>query len=913
MHRSGFIAALILASALTATFAQGQGLGSLISPGPLAKPHAEVEGLTNCVKCHALGAGVPTEKCYECHKDILARVTDKKGYHAKVSKKECHDCHEDHKGLDYAMIQWPGKDINKFEHKETDYPLDGKHEQVKCEGCHTAKTKQGLQSFFLASTTCLACHQKNDVHKGALGEKCESCHTTNSWKGKDLKFDHDKAYKLEWTHIKTPCEKCHPVKGQFKVPGFEKCVTCHQKDDVHKGALGDLCDKCHVAKTWKGQDVLLNHDKFYKLDTGHVKTKCEKCHPVKGQFKVAGFEKCVTCHRKDDLHKGTLGDACDKCHVARTWKGSDLRFDHDKPYKLEKSHANVKCEKCHTVKGQYKSPGFEKCVSCHKKDDVHKGSLGDACEKCHDEGKWKEARIDHSKTKYPLEGKHLKVECAKCHPRAKDKIYAIERFDRCSSSGCHDVRARGDVHGAQFRGSDCKDCHTLKGWEPPTFLHSAPEYKGYKLEGKHGGLACAKCHAKDIFGIVLYKPIRYDTCMGPGCHDTSDRGAIHGKQFQGSDCNLCHNMDGWKPPIFSHDSPSYSGYKLFGKHRQVKCEECHKKSFFGVVHYKPIAGEKCDSCHKDPHRGQFGSTACSDCHTEDDWKKLRFDHNRNSRFALYGKHDGLACAKCHEKETLLGKATVWKPLDRECYACHADKDKHKGAFGKNCDQCHNEKTWKTDRFAHELTGFRLEYAHLRLKCGDCHNKKDNFAGLGQDCANCHTDPHFNQFGSFCGDCHNARDWEPRKFNHAFTGFRLEGAHRVLECKTCHANRLYRNVRSDCLSCHRDAFFSPNAAAIHSPSNTECQTCHMPYSWLPASGHMHQFMTFTGAHAGAQGNCDACHTGNYQLKWPGAKTEQDCEFCHMSDYRKEHRNCPTTCGMCHNTSSFDHGRETIKCD
>ncbi|MDH5638693.1 MAG: cytochrome C, partial [Nitrospinota bacterium] len=315
MSRSGFLA-ILFAALFSAATAHGQGLGSLITPGPLAKPHVEVEGLTNCVKCHALGSGVPKEKCFECHKDIASRITSNKGYHASVAKEKCHNCHEDHKGRKYLMIQWPGKDINKFKHKETGYLLDGKHVKVKCEKCHTAKTKQARQSFFLTSNTCLSCHKKDDVHKGVLGDKCETCHTTNGWKGKDLKFDHDKAYKLEFSHIKTSCEKCHPVKGQFKVPGFKKCITCHKKDDVHKGALGDTCDKCHVAKTWKGKDVLLNHDKFYRLDTGHQKTPCEKCHLVKGQYKVPNYKLCVTCHRKDDVHKGTLGNTCDKCHRA---------------------------------------------------------------------------------------------------------------------------------------------------------------------------------------------------------------------------------------------------------------------------------------------------------------------------------------------------------------------------------------------------------------------------------------------------------------------------------------------------------------------------------------------------------------------------------------------------------------------
>jgi len=34
----------------------------------------------------------------------------------------------------------------------------------------------------LKSSTCIACHEDQDVHNGGFGRYCEQCHTVNSWK-----------------------------------------------------------------------------------------------------------------------------------------------------------------------------------------------------------------------------------------------------------------------------------------------------------------------------------------------------------------------------------------------------------------------------------------------------------------------------------------------------------------------------------------------------------------------------------------------------------------------------------------------------------------------------------------------------------------------------------------------------------
>ena len=76
-----------------------------------------------------------------------------------------------------------------------------------------------------------------------------------------------------------------------------------------------------------------------------------------------------------------------------------------------------------------------------------------------------------------------------------------------------------------------------------------------------------------------------------------------------------------------------------------------------------------------------GLTDCARCHDAGSWKeKIRFDHVKDSRFKLEGKHVPLACEKCHAKVTVARGVEVrrYKPLPTECQACHVDH--HKGAF-----------------------------------------------------------------------------------------------------------------------------------------------------------------------------------------------------------------------------------------
>ncbi len=493
----------------------------------------------------------------------------------------------------------------------------------------------------------------------------------------------------------------------------------------------------------------------------------------------------------------------------------------------------------------------------------------------------------------------------------------VRNLDTCEASGCHDSVERNAIHGDQFLRQKCSACHTLASWKPSTFVHKDDLYGDFKLVGKHKGLTCGYCHRPKLGEKkVVYKPIKAKSCYSSGCHDSKIRGDVHGIQFRRRACGKCHTQENWKPTIFSHDNPGYRKFKLKGKHRDVPCEGCHKKSSLGFTKYRPLAKNSCGvgACHEKAHKGRRGQMDCALCHDENGWKEVVFDHNSRSAFKLKDAHSKLSCDACHVGER-------WRPLMSECVDCHEEIDPHKGKLGFRCEQCHESQTWKPLTFDHELTGYKLEGAHRQFACIDCHKEKGIYGGIGPECIRCHVDPHFNQFGTSCEDCHTAEQWAPRLFRHGDTAFQLDGVHRQIDCEDCHENRFYRGTPLDCVFCHSSDFQAPEAKEFHAHGFTSCETCHKTWGWTPARLFRHSIMTFSGSHKSLEQDCEYCHLPGQTPKFPGASSERDCAACHMSEYTSVHANndpialppCPDNCEICHTTIDFANTIGALQCD
>lgn len=651
---------IFLVLALFATTAGADSLESAIMPGKVIQGHAKYE--EECKNCHKrFDKSAQNQLCMDCHKEVGKDVTLKQGFHGKQSTdKDCRECHTEHKGRAAKVVHLNEKN---FKHGETDFPLKGKHadEKVKCADCHLPKAK-----WREAPHGCFDCHRKDDdkAHRGNLGKDCAKCHSEKDWK--TTNFDHSKThFELRGKHVDVKCKECH-VDNKYKDTPT-KCIECHRKDDdkAHHGVFGAKCESCHGENSWKNE-LHFDHDKdtHFVLRDKHRDTKCLSCHKsVAEKLKST----CISCHRKDDKHNGTLGERCEECHNARDWK-SPKGFDHDKDthFPLRDKHKEAKCDKCHTTGMKYEKLALD-CWSCHKKEDekAHKGDFGKKCESCHKENDWKKTFFNHDKdTKYPLRFKHGDVKCDKCHT---GKLYEQKLTQVCYD--CHKKTDDDKGHHGNL-GDKCEKCHSEKSWKDTRFDHDKDTK--YPLRFKHKETKCDKCHTSPGF-----RDKTPSDCYA--CHKKDDK---HNGQ-EGKKCEDCHSEKSWKDDVrFDHNK---SHFPLLGSHAKVECKKCHDTAEF------KNAKSDCYSCHKkeDKHELRLGKK-CDSCHNARDWKTWDFDHDRRTKYRIDGAHKKAECTDCHKRPMAGDK--VLTPTT--CAGCHETEDVHEGGFGKRCERCHTTSSFK---------------------------------------------------------------------------------------------------------------------------------------------------------------------------------------------------------------------------
>jgi hypothetical protein len=548
------------------------------------------------------------------------------------------------------------------------------------------------------------------------------------------------------------------------------------------------------------------------------------------------------------------------------------------PGKVIKGHSDIEgsCRKCHVP---FKKTGQVKlCLGCHKKvaSDVatrsgYHGRLdrGRACNDCHTDHKGRkasivgldEARFDHSLTDFVLLALHTGVKCGDCH--------ATGRKHRDAPKSCIACHRKDDVHAGKL-GIDCESCHAADGWKRGNFDHSSTRFA---LRSSHVRVRCRDCHKTSTFHD---QPPR--ACVG--CHRKDD---VH-KGRLGKKCENCHAESKWKIVRFDHERDAH--FALREAHGRIECGACHK----APLHTKKMP-TTCVGCHKkdDVHKGRYGAD-CQTCHTETRWKKVIFNHDRDTHFALRDSHRSVKCEACHS-----GPLHDKKPPST-CNGCHARKDVHRGTLGKRCESCHLETRWKATRFDHaKNTDYPLLGMHAKVQCKACHADGTFRKKLKTECVSCHRkdDVHSGQQGARCEGCHSESSWKTARFDHSTARFALLGSHQKVVCTECHTTMRFRDAPRACVSCHR------KDDAHKGRLGATCNTCHNARDWRIWDFNHHKNTGFPldGAHRRLA--CSTCHTR------PGDKVHTAggrCVDCHDRD-DVHHGGFGNDCGRCHLTSTF----------
>lgn len=730
------------------------------------------------------------------------------------------------------------------------------------------------------------------------------------------------------------CTKCH-VAGEQLSPG--RCLDCHAelrarvaRGEGFHGRIPEAdraCERCHHEH--QGRDFALvdwgregkqgfDHARTgYALRGKHRRADCARCHdrrlvqdaallallgkqPERVSF-LGAPQACAACHF--DEHRGQLGGECQRCHGEEAWKPAG-RFEHARTvYPLEGKHARVPCAKCHAEEAQgttaaaapgqtppvkpatsvrWKGLAFQRCTDCHK--DPHEGRLGDGCAGCHTVADWKklsskaQERAFHERTRYPLRGAHAGASCAACHGpfRGVPAKYKGLAFGKCTD--CHAdahlgqlARLAGETRPAAERSATsaapatCDACHTLDAWLPARFEAADHDRLEYRLEGAHRAVACALCHPRD--------------------------------------------------PRLEKRAAAFTKREKRG--RPVKVS---------LALLDVPRADDCRTCHRDPHAGQFearlANDGCRACHNVESFRTLRFDHAKDSRYPLEGKHAKAACGACHRPDA--AGVVRYRPLATACSSCHADP--HAGQFaakgqGTDCARCHGVAGWKELRFRHAepFTRFTLDGKHAKVACEKCHAavkvagaEVRRYRPVPTACEGCHQDFHKGAFRvagqetTRCAQCHSAASWDTSSYPHEKTRFPLEGAHRDTSCRGCHPDPTFQApVARACAACHAD---------VHQGRlGQRCERCHEPTAWaattFDADAHRRSAFPLNGRHAVTP--CESCHGDRRDRGF--TRPTRACVACHAQDLERasgggaavdhDAAGFPETCQTCHSAWRF----------
>jgi hypothetical protein len=650
-----------------------------ITPGPISSAHGTVASLarSGCESCHGERGDTMAQACASCHREVVDQLAAGKGFHGTldVDASACGTCHVEHHGDEiplvgtraFALAGVPER--NAYDHHGLAFGLTGRHASLACRDCHpnadAEVLPEGERRFLGLTQTCAGCHE--DVHGGKL-QDCASCHGQEHPFERAADFVHTAEFRLEAAHAGLACATCHEKGGPHAI---------EEKPSVHRA-----CIDCHASP---------HGDQFLT----QVAVSLEK----------AAGAACESCHAT--AHGGFGGSASKLTAAQHAATGFPLAPPHDR----------ARCEACHAndapdFAAAHPGRDLEDCRACHA--DPHAGEFdrgpfaGTGCLECHERHEFRPPTFDlsrHARTGFALTGSHAAVPCASCHagsvslpPAASTAPARSVRSFTGASTECASCHA--DAHEGFFaragrvddaaRRAGCAACHDTSTFSTTTVEFAHGRATGFELEGAHATAECASCHEPaehpDARGRTFGRatsPTDGESCRT--CHADPHGGVFDGdgkpREIGGrDDCGRCHTVDAFHPTRAPFDHALWTGFRLVGSHETLSCEQCHAPTTSAAKgRFSPVRGTECAACHADPHVGQFadaeraGATDCGRCHaTSGSFRRVAFDHQRDSRFHPDEAHRNLACSACHQPFPVADGVTAirYKPLGTACGDCH---------------------------------------------------------------------------------------------------------------------------------------------------------------------------------------------------------------------------------------------------
>ncbi len=388
---------------------------NLANPGALCLAHQKAlqnssfaASAQNCEACHDPFANVPSDKCAQCHSDLM------KNHHPfdRWEKSDCLRCHSEHQGIAANAVftreakstcldchteklatrplpapstQESSLLFNTFSHRE-----HVKIQGIACSDCHLSDANTETQDFApIRFESCMNCHGSD-----AKSQKRSKKIFTANWHGTD--------------QGKENCLQCHQdlhandlrTKEVVRADlSFSFQSRSHlEQSKLHPMGASDACVDCHRDQQF---------EKKREISSGfRHETHLSRVMPNETITAKALSSECLDCHREQresrslssPSYAGASGD-CKQCHetamqseqIANVKSASLKRSDFPHQFHIASTHPSLAqgCFSCHQFESdsQQQIPiTFEKAGSCLPCHEGHRNIAGNSCQECHREG-----------------------------------------------------------------------------------------------------------------------------------------------------------------------------------------------------------------------------------------------------------------------------------------------------------------------------------------------------------------------------------------------------------------------------------------------------------------------------------------------------------------------------------------------
>ncbi len=462
--RAGALALAVLTSMLP--------VHAQMSPGPLARPHQELDTPLQCFACHGKAKGSMNEQCIACHADIGWLIEHERGFHAARKADDVRDAAI--RTTRGATSRWCGGRRGARRVR----PQDGRMARSKGStrrssaatatrrstpsrprrSCPSEETRRRVGSA--SSASARACHE--DVHRGVAragvpvlprprrleaGPQVRPRQDELSADGKarpgqvrevphrrrpaeaGLQTDSrtPSARRATWTLTPAAGAGLRQVPRHRIVPDRGGVELRSRQDALPAAGEARRSQVRAVSRSGQGVGEEASVRVVHAVPQGSARGHGDDRGPGRRLRRVPSGRRL----QGPRLHGGAAPESPLSARRAGTGR-SPARPVTSRTLRASRPRSSAR-QACRSV------PTFTRCLDCHRDD--HGGQLasrpgGAACEPCHNVAGWKPSLFgaaEHAKLKLPLEGRHAKIECAACHgPAARGCLPS--RRARCSAA-----------------------------------------------------------------------------------------------------------------------------------------------------------------------------------------------------------------------------------------------------------------------------------------------------------------------------------------------------------------------------------------------------------------------------------------------------------------------------------------------